>query len=228
MAKRIAVYILLALVIAGAILGFSYYSASHPKRSVSPPEALNLAALGNANGGGKNLIQSGSWYRKVADQGDMEAQAFLGKSSLICDKDPSDNPSWEEYCLFAAGAGDPNAQYYVGTFYDRGNLTQDYTKAIEWYRRAAEQGYLKAQMMLGRLYGKGLGVPPDKIEAYAWLSVVSKQIPNDKQEEFFIDGAEDVMKVYLASFDKASKQEARQREEHYRQQFSRNRLKEGK
>jgi hypothetical protein len=75
--------------------------------------------------------------------------------------------------------------------------------------------------MLARLYGKGLGTPPDKIAAYAWRSVVSELTANNEHEKFAINGAKDAMNVYFASFDTASKQGAKRRAERYQQQFSR-------
>ena len=36
--------------------------------------------------------------------------------------------------------------------------TQNYAKALEWYRKAAEQGYAFAQSCLGVMYRDGKGV----------------------------------------------------------------------
>ncbi len=35
--------------------------------------------------------------------------------------------------------------------------------AIYWYRQAAEQGYVSAQVNLGYMYKEGLGVPQDYV-----------------------------------------------------------------
>ncbi len=42
---------------------------------------------------------------------------------------------------------------------------RDYAKAVGWWRKAAEQGYAKAQYNLGVMYDEGLGVPQDYAEA---------------------------------------------------------------
>jgi len=53
--------------------------------------------------------------------------------------------------------------YYTGT-----GVPQDFSAAAKWVRRAAEQGYARAQLDLGYLYEQGKGVPVDYISAYAW------------------------------------------------------------
>jgi TPR repeat protein len=48
---------------------------------------------------------------------------------------------------------------------------------MKWFRRAADQGYDDAQMMLGNMYQKGKGVPRDYVHAYMWytLAMQSKE-----------------------------------------------------
>ena len=48
-------------------------------------------------------------------------------------------------------------------------------KAFNWYRKAAEQGNVKAQYNLGKMYANNEGVPADYVEAYAWLSIAATQ-----------------------------------------------------
>jgi len=40
-------------------------------------------------------------------------------------------------------------------------VPQNYSEAADWYRRAAEQGHVDAQVSLGQLYQTGRGVPLD-------------------------------------------------------------------
>ncbi len=60
--------------------------------------------------------------------------------------------------------------YYFG----RG-VSQDYAKALVWFRRAAEQEYDHAQYMLGEMYYFGKGVPEDDAEAVAWYLRAAEQ-----------------------------------------------------
>ncbi len=46
-----------------------------------------------------------------------------------------------------AKAGDPKAQTYVGEMFEQGlGTTPDFQTAVAWYRKAAEQGYERAQI----------------------------------------------------------------------------------
>ena len=50
---------------------------------------------------------------------------------------------------------------------------QGYDKRRTLAQQLAEQGYADAQVRLGLLYGAGLGVQQDWIEAYAWLHLAA-------------------------------------------------------
>ena len=49
---------------------------------------------------------------------------------------------------------------------------QEYVKAAKWYRKAAEQGHVEAQVTLGHCYWAGNGVPRDHAEAARWFRKV--------------------------------------------------------
>ncbi|SRR5258708_4245542 len=68
----------------------------------------------------------------------------------------------------SADRGDAGAQYNLGVMYDGGEgqvVPQNYGEASKWYRKAAEQGFAKAQHNLGRKCSRGEGVPRDYDEA---------------------------------------------------------------
>jgi len=44
---------------------------------------------------------------------------------------------------------------------------------VKWQRKAAEQGYADAQLLLGLLYSSGKGVPQDFVQARMWLSLAA-------------------------------------------------------
>jgi len=50
-----------------------------------------------------------------------------------------------------------------------------YAKAVEWYRIAAEQGYADAQGNLGDMYESGRGVTKDDAEAARWYRKAAEQ-----------------------------------------------------
>ena len=64
----------------------------------------------------------------------------------------------------------PDAQVNLGSMYDNGRgAPQNYSEAIKWYHRAAEQGHAVAQHNLGCMYKFGKGVPEDHAEAAKWF-----------------------------------------------------------
>ena len=54
-------------------------------------------------------------------------------------------------------------------------VPKDDQLAIDWYRKAAGQGSVKAQYNLGEIYSKGVGVPKDNQQAYFWWLLASAQ-----------------------------------------------------
>ncbi len=64
----------------------------------------------------------------------------------------------------------PEEQYNLGTQYYKGEgVTQDKAEAVRLFRKAAEQGLVKAQTILGLCYGMGEGVSQDQKEAVRWF-----------------------------------------------------------
>ena len=58
---------------------------------------------------------------------------------------------------------------------------KDFKKAVEWYRKSAEQGNAKAQHNLGVCYNNGEGVEQDKEEAVKWYRKAAEQGNADAQ-----------------------------------------------
>jgi hypothetical protein len=51
----------------------------------------------------------------------------------------------------------------------------DDRQAMEWYRKAAEQGLPQAQINLGIMYEEGEGGPADFVQAYFWYAMADSQ-----------------------------------------------------
>ena len=72
--------------------------------------------------------------------------------------------------LQAAEQGYAKAQFNLGLIYYNGQgVRQDYTQAVQWYRKAAEQGDAKAQYNLGVMYDNGQGVRQNYKIAKEWF-----------------------------------------------------------
>ncbi|WP_032501022.1 tetratricopeptide repeat protein, partial [Vibrio tasmaniensis] len=54
-------------------------------------------------------------------------------------------------------------------------VSQDYEEAVSWYRKAAEQGYARAQTNLGWMYDEGRGVSQDYEESVSWYRKAAEQ-----------------------------------------------------
>ena len=62
------------------------------------------------------------------------------------------------------------AMYYNGK-----GVAKDFKEAVKWYRLAAAQGNISAQVNLGSMYYEGEGVPEDLIRAHIWLNIAATQ-----------------------------------------------------
>lgn len=65
-------------------------------------------------------------------------------------------------------------EYYLGEY----GVEKDYIKAVEWYRKAAEQGYAPAQNGLGYCYQYGQGVSQNYEKAIEWYIKAADQCYN--------------------------------------------------
>jgi hypothetical protein len=85
----------------------------------------------------------------------------------------------------AAAAGDADAQFSLGEAHENGTegLSPSATEAAAWYRRAAEQGHLEAQMALGQLYQQGKGVEKDDRQALHWFVQAARR--GEPQAQFY-------------------------------------------
>jgi TPR repeat protein len=52
---------------------------------------------------------------------------------------------------------------------------QDNDEAVDWYRKAADQGNAEAQYNLGEMYRVGRILPKDRAEAARWLERAAAQ-----------------------------------------------------
>lgn len=75
----------------------------------------------------------------------------------------------------AAKAGDPNAQYALGSLYARGQgVARDQQLATRWYHAAATNGQLDAQYRMAIRYQTGAGLEKDAGRALTWYRIAAK------------------------------------------------------
>jgi TPR repeat protein len=107
--------------------------------------------------------------RTKAEQGDVNAQAELGKLYSGGQGVTSNRSEALKWLRMAAEKGDAEAQFGLGSLYQIGRKEdRDYAEAAKWFRKAADQGIPGAQNDLGVLYKFGRGVKQDDAEAAGW------------------------------------------------------------
>jgi TPR repeat protein len=151
-------------------------------------------------------------FRKVAEQGNADAQMMLGYSYAQGRGVPKDYAQAAAWHRKAAEQGNAQAQYNLGDLYDHGRgVPQDYTQAAFWYRKAGEQGNAASRFMLGDLYRQGLGVPQDYAQAAFWYRKAAEQgfAPAQYNLGLLYDKGQSVLQDYAQAalwFSKAAEQ----------------------
>jgi len=79
---------------------------------------------------------------------------------------------------------DAKAQNELGTLYQTGQgVTQNYTKAAEYFEKAADQGRADAQYNLGKMYEYGEGVTQNDTKAVENNQKAADQRDADAQQK---------------------------------------------
>ena len=129
-------------------------------------------------GNGRFYLEKGDYskalefFEKAADQGNAEAQYYLGYMYENGFGVEQSWKNWQKAAEWYQKAADQNyapAQYGLGNLYmyNRG-VTVSFETAAEWYLKAAEQGNADAQYQLCFMYFGGLGVEKSEKKAFEW------------------------------------------------------------
>ena len=115
-------------------------------------------------------------WRLLADQGNADAQGWLGWMYGIGRGVTQSAQEAVKWYKLAAAQGLSSAQYELGLRYGKGEgVTQDFKEALKWYRLAAAQGDSEAQNNIGRMYVKGDGVTQSYQEALKWYRLAAAE-----------------------------------------------------
>jgi TPR repeat protein len=107
----------------------------------------------------------------LAEQGNPDAQVFLGKMYLKGQgvaKDPDQANKWFRQ---AAMQGNAESQFFLGAWYLLPH--RDVKEGLRWMRLSAEQGNQDAQLLLGKAYLGG-ELPREPVQADMWLRLAAK------------------------------------------------------
>ena len=142
-------------------------------RAATKPPTLIEGVVAYAN---RDYATAVSIYRLLADQGDAEAQSWLGLLYYDGEGVAQDYVEAVRWYRMAADQGHADAQHTLGLLYANGQgVAQDYAEAARWYKKAADQGYALAQNDLGLLYANGQGVAQSYAEAARWYRKAADQ-----------------------------------------------------
>ena len=116
-----------------------------------------------------------STTRKLAEQGDAEAQYALGIKYLKGDGVPPVKSEAVKWLSAAAKQGHSEAQLELtDTYLSYGTRnSQELKKATQWLTEAAKQGQPEAQFILGNMHAEGQGVIQDFQQAAEWLQLAA-------------------------------------------------------
>ena len=175
--------------------------AAAEANGVAARNSLNLEAVRTEAESGKSPAQcrlaeyffsradyanAALWYRRAAEQGEAEAEISLAACYATgrgVNKDLREAGKWSRQAvihlatLTDAESGKAKAQAKLG---DACLARGDHTNAVLWYRKAAEQGEVEAQISLASCYANGRGVAKDLPEAARWSRLAATQIGEPK------------------------------------------------
>lgn len=119
-------------------------------------------------------------YQMSAQQGDAKAQFQLGRIYYFGDGVDQNKALGLEWMEKAANQGNAEIMHSVAIYHER----YDNKKAIEWFQKAADLGYVKSLQDLGYIYEKGTyGVKRDLEKALSYYLKANTDWSKKQYEE---------------------------------------------
>ncbi len=125
----------------------------------------------------ESYLDAISCLEKAANQGhDKAAYNLVGCDFKFVGKQTNNAESFQVLTRLAKH-GNCSAQFMLGVTYDCGyfDVEQDFAIAAYWYRKVAEQNIASAQLNLGMMYARGIGVNQDDSLACKWYRKAAEQ-----------------------------------------------------
>lgn len=138
------------------------------------PDAQNNLGYMLAKGRGTkaNREQAIKWYLEAAKRGHRTAQQNLYALNNEGLERKVQAPASAEMVQIKANNGEALYQFLVGMSYLSGNGMHEVDEyaALNWIKKAADQGYPAAEFQLGQFYSQGRVVAQDRDLAHFWIS----------------------------------------------------------
>ena len=99
----------------------------------------------------------------------------------------------------AAKAGQPAAQFYLASHYQRGtHIEKDLKQAFTWFKAAADQGIAAAQLNAGRMLAEGTGTHKNEALARQYFEKAASR--GDNRASFNLAMMEEKKKNYMGAY----------------------------
>ena len=168
------------------VLETSLYGINSSKLTASGNKRLQEAvALYTGTGGKLDYEKAKSIFEDLANTGNTLAQMWIARFHYngYCGFKQDERKAkkiaskvFNDIMLFAEASNNLEAIFLTGSAYEQGlGVKTNPSKAVTWYRKAAEKGDAVAQNNLGRCYFDGFGVDKDYHEAVMWYSKAAEK-----------------------------------------------------
>jgi len=132
--------------------------------------------LRGSHGVKKDMAEAVKWFRKSAEQGNAQGQAYFGYAYLqgwTVQKDGVEAAKWFKK---SAEQGFPMGQLCLAGLYEAGiGVEKNLVEAAKLYRLAAEQRDPEAEYHLGVMLANGKGIDKSSEEAAKWFRKAAEQ-----------------------------------------------------
>ena len=135
-----------------------------------------IAAEAVAKVGADNVDENIVYQKRLAEEGDLDAQYALGCYFLTGVGISEDKCEAFKWFKRAAESGHKESMHHCGIIcYSFGQgVDMDDHEGIKWFTRSSETGNAASQLCLGKIYEYGDGVTVDIHAAIKWYTLASK------------------------------------------------------
>lgn len=153
------------------------YEAALPQADKGNAEFMYYAGRALLDGKTADTLTGLELVQRSANKGYKDAQYRLGVIYIGGTMVDQDITKAVQLLTKAAGKGAISAMQRMANTYYRGvgTITQDYSKALEWFERAVVHGDDYSAYMVGLIYGEGKGVSQDCLKGITWYELAGKR-----------------------------------------------------
>jgi TPR repeat protein len=153
-------------------------------RQGSLDAATNIGLMyAQGRGVPRDAVEALNWLRQAAEGGDATAQYNLALLYARGDGIPKNEKESVRWLTAAADQNVIPALLDLANFYMHppASTTEDVSRAIPYYKKAAELGSARAQAILGTIFAKGMQGVPDYEQSVNWYRNAADQGERDGQ-----------------------------------------------